>query len=58
MFDGPRPSTIRINDIKQVNRLREYPGRPSQQRPFAVATPEWGHNEPVTMCLVKSVFLK
>ncbi len=48
MFDDSRPSTIRINDIEQVDRLREYLGRPSRQRPLAVATPKWGHDEPVT----------
>lgn len=48
MFDDSRPSTIRINDIERVNRLCEYLGRPSRQRPLAVATPKWGHDEPVT----------
>lgn len=48
MFDDSRPSTIRINDIERANRLCEYLGRPSRQRPLAVATPKWGHDEPVT----------
>lgn len=47
MFDDPRPSTMRINDIEQVNRLLEYLGCPSRQRPLVVTTPKWGHDEPV-----------
>lgn len=47
MFDDSRPSIVRISDIEQVNELRAYLGRLNLVRPLAVATPQWGCDEPV-----------
>ena len=46
MFDDSRPSIVRISNIEQVNELRAYLGRPHRLRPLAVATPQWGCDEP------------
>ena len=48
MFDDSRPSIAHVNDIEQVNELRAYLGRPHRLRPLAVATPQWGCDEPST----------